>query len=73
MRGVPDATGDQEDFWDDRFYQMVFGIYLIWCLDVMSKTARIGKPLLFWLTVGRKGQPIIGALSTCRATETDGE
>jgi hypothetical protein len=57
MRGVPDATRDQEDFWDDRFYQMVFGIYLIWFLDVMSKTARIGKPLLFWLTVGRSTAP----------------
>jgi hypothetical protein len=44
MRGVPDATGDQEDFWDDRFYQMVFGICLIWFLDVMSKTA-IRMPL----------------------------
>jgi hypothetical protein len=43
MRGVPDATRYQEDFWDDRFYQMVFGSYLIWFLDVMSKTARIGE------------------------------
>jgi hypothetical protein len=27
MRGFPNATGDQKDFWDDRFNQMVFGIY----------------------------------------------
>jgi hypothetical protein len=57
MRGFSDATRDQEDFWDDRFYQMVFGIYLIWFLDVMPKTARIGKPLLFWLAVGRSTAP----------------
>jgi hypothetical protein len=41
MRGFPDATRDQQVFWDDRFYQMVFGIYLMWFLDVMPKTARI--------------------------------
>jgi hypothetical protein len=45
MRGVPDATRDQQEFWDDRFYQLVFGIYLIWFLDVMSNPTRIGKPV----------------------------
>jgi hypothetical protein len=57
MRGVPDATRDQQDFWDDRSYRMVFGMYLIWFLDVMLKPARIGKPLFFWLTVGISTAP----------------
>jgi hypothetical protein len=57
MRDIPDATRDQQEFWDDRLYQLVFGIYQIWFLDVMSKPARIGKPLLFWLTVGRSTAP----------------
>jgi hypothetical protein len=57
MRCVPDATRDQQGVWDNRLYQLVFGIYLIWFLDEMSKPARIGKPLLFWLTVERSTAP----------------
>jgi hypothetical protein len=50
MRGVPDATRDLQVFWDDRFYQIVFGNCLIWVLDLMSETGRIGKSIV-WLAV----------------------
>jgi hypothetical protein len=48
---VTDATRDLQVFWDDRMYQIVFGICLTWFLDLMSKTSQIWELLLFWLAV----------------------
>jgi hypothetical protein len=73
MRGVPDATRDLQVFWDDLIYQLVFGIYLIWFLDLLSNAARIGKPLLFWLIVDyapRIGCAFSLTLDTLNATYT---
>jgi hypothetical protein len=38
MRDIPDATRDQQDFWDDRVYHLVFGIYIIWLFGRIAKT-----------------------------------
>jgi hypothetical protein len=73
MRGAPDATRDLQIFWDERFYEFVLGIYRSWLLDLTSKTAQIGKPLLFWLTVNyasRIGCAFLPTLDTRNATLT---
>jgi hypothetical protein len=38
MRGVPDATRALQVFWDDRFYQFVFGSYLTWVFGLIVKS-----------------------------------
>jgi hypothetical protein len=48
MRGVPDATGDLQVFWDDDCIKLFWYLVdLVFGLNI--KSTRIGKPLLFWL------------------------